>query len=62
MYYQIYDTQHNKTIATCPTMEDAYAFLRLYGPGERAHFEIRPIFKDDHPLRRKIPGLPGTWE
>ena len=53
MYYQIYDTRHNKVIATCPTQEDAYSFLRLYEAGERTYLEIRPIFKDEHPLRRK---------
>ena len=52
MYYQIYDTRHHKVIATCPTQEDAYSFLRLYEAGERTHLEIRPIFKDEHPLRR----------
>jgi len=61
MYYQIYDTRTHKTIVTCPTQEAAYAFLRLYEAGERTHLEIRPIFKEEHPLR-KIPGLPGTWE
>ena len=53
MYYQIYDTRHHKVIATCPTQEDAYSFLRLYEAGERTYLEIRPIFKDEHPLRRK---------
>ena len=52
MYYQIYDTRHNTVLATCPSHEDAYNFLRLYEAGERAHLEIRPIFKDEHPLRR----------
>ena len=52
MYYQIYDTQHHKTIATCPTQEDAYSFLRLYEAGERTHLKIVPIFKGDHPLRK----------
>jgi hypothetical protein len=52
MYYQIYDTQQNKVIVTCPTQEAAYDYLRLYEAGERAHLEIRPIFKDEHPLRR----------
>ena len=60
MYYQIYDTRSNKTLVTCPTQEAAYDFLRLYEAGERTHLEIRPIFKDEHPLR-KLPGLPGTW-
>ena len=62
MYYQIYDTRTNSIIITCPTQEDAYSFLRLYETGERTYLEIRPIFKDAHPLRRKIPGLPGRWE
>ena len=53
MYYQIYDTRHHKVIATCPTQEDAYSFLRLYEAGERTHLEIKPIFKDEHPLRRQ---------
>ena len=53
MYYQIYDTRHHKVIATCPTQEDAYSFLRLYEAGERTHLEIKLIFKDEHPLRRK---------
>ena len=52
MYYQIYDTRHNKVIATCPTQEDAYSFLRLYEAGERTHLKIHPIFKSDHPLRK----------
>ena len=52
MYYQIYDTRTNSVIATCPTQEDAYSFLRLYEAGERTQLEIRPIFKDEHPLRR----------
>ena len=52
MYYQIYDTRHDAVIATCPSQEDAYNFLRLYEAGERTHLKIRPIFKDDHPLRR----------
>jgi len=52
MYYQIYDTKHNKVIATCPTQEDAYSFLRLYEAGERTHLNIIAILKDDHPLRR----------
>jgi len=51
MYYQIYDTRHHKVIATCPTQEDAYSFLRLYETGERTHLEIKLIFKDEHPLR-----------
>ena len=53
MYYQIYDAQHNQVIITCPTLEDAQAFLRLYEAGERTHLKIQPIFKDDHPLRRQ---------
>ena len=53
MYYQIYDNRTNSVIATCPTQEDAYSFLRLYEAGERTHLEIRPIFKDEHPLRRQ---------
>ena len=52
MYYQIYDTQHNQVIVTVPTLEDAQAFLRLYEAGERTHLEIRPIFKENHPLRK----------
>ena len=55
MYYQIYDTQHHKVIATCPTQEDAYSFLRLYEAGERTHLNIIAILKDDHPLRRRHP-------
>ena len=51
MYYQIYDTRHNNVIITCPTQEDAQAFLRLYEAGERSHLEMRPIFKEEHPLR-----------
>ena len=53
MYYQIYDTRHDTVIATCPTQEDAYNFLRLYEAGERTHLKIRPIFKDEHPLKRQ---------
>jgi ribosomal protein L21E len=53
MYYQIYDTQHNQVIITCPTLEDAQAFLRLYEAGERLHLKINCIFKDEHPLRRQ---------
>ena len=51
MYYQIYDTQHDKVVITVPTLEDAQAFLRLYELGERAYHTIRPIFKEEHPLR-----------
>ena len=36
MYYQIYDTRHNTVLATYPSHEDAYNFLRLYEAGERA--------------------------
>ena len=57
MYYQIYDTRHNTVIATCPSQEDAYSFLRLYEAGERTHLEIRPIFKSDHPLRQDNRGF-----
>ena len=53
MYYQIYDTQHDKVIVTVPTLEDAQAFLRLYEAGERLHLKINCIFKDEHPLRRQ---------
>ena len=52
MYYQIYDTQSKKVIVTSPTLEEAQSFLRLYDTKERTHLEIRPIFKDEHPLRR----------
>ena len=55
MYYQIYDTRQNTVLATCPSHEDACNFLRLYEAGERTHLEIRPIFKDEHPLRRTGP-------
>jgi hypothetical protein len=51
MYYQIYDTQHDKVIITVPTLEDAQAFLRLYEAGERTHLKINFIFKEEHPLR-----------
>ena len=53
MYYQIYDTQHDKVIITCPTLEDAQSFLSLYGADERQHLKINCIFKDEHPLRRQ---------
>ena len=53
MYYQIYDTQQEEVIATCPTLENAQGFLRLYSEEEKAHLEIRPIFKDEHPLKRQ---------
>ena len=52
MYYQIYDTQHDKVIVTVPTLEDAQSFLKLYESGERAQLRINCIFKDEHPLRR----------
>ena len=52
MHYQIYDTQSKKVIVTSPTLEEAQSFLCLYDAKERVHLEIRPIFKDVHPLRR----------
>ncbi len=53
MYYQIYDTQSKKVIVTSPTLEEAQSFLRLYDAKERVHLKIRPVFKDEHPLRRQ---------
>ena len=52
MHYQIYDTQSKKVIVTSPTLEEAQSFLRLYDTKERVHLKIRPVFKDEHPLRR----------
>jgi hypothetical protein len=52
MYYQIYDTDVKKVLITIPSLEEARACLRLYDAKDRLHIEIRPIFKDSHPLRR----------